>query len=319
VSSRWQRLTPPVAVWLAAAAWAIPAALVAISQHRGFRPGYDLAAFDQVLWLVSQWQEPLITEYGRHYFGDHFGPTILLFTPIYLAGGGVEALLTAQTVCLAITAPLLYHLARAYGASPRLATLPALLWLASPLTMTVQLFEFHHAAVAAPLLVGSLLALKRDRLLLFSLLAVMAAGTKEDIPLVLAALGVVLALEGRRRLGAIVATAALAYFAVVVGVVIPHFSDSLAWFARRFAGDRGDSMPDVAVWILSHPIGAVQDVATRNNMVMCLALLVTTGGLCLLAPRWMLLGAPVLAHNLLSAYPPQQSLTTQYHLPIATA
>ena len=55
---------------------------------------------------------------------------------------GVPALLTAQSVALALTAPALYALARAYGAPPPLAAVPAFLWLVCPWVASVNLFEF---------------------------------------------------------------------------------------------------------------------------------------------------------------------------------
>jgi Predicted membrane protein (DUF2079) len=46
---------------------------------------------------------------------------------------------------------------------------------------------------------------------------------------------------------------------------------------------------------------------------------ISTGGLALLAPVWLLLGLPTALHNALSAYEPQHSLGFHYHLPVVTA
>lgn len=69
----------------------------------------------------------------------------------------------------------------------------------------------------------------------------------------------------------------------------------------------------------THPAGAVADLVTAQKVGVCLALVLATGGLCLLARRWMLLGLPTLAFNLLSAYPAQHQLSTHYFVPTMIA
>jgi uncharacterized membrane protein len=315
----WRARAAFLLVLSASLAFALVAAYFAVSKHDVYRSGFDLANLDQELWLLSRGYEPMDTQTGQLFWGVHFSPALALLTPLFYFGGGPEELVTLQALALAAVSPLLYALARAYGASRWLAAIPALLWLASPLTWIPAVSDVHHVPLAAPLVVGSILALKRERLIVFAVLGVLACCLKEDIPLLYAALGVVVALEGRRRLGAAIGAAAIAIFLFAVAVFLPAFSDSQSWFAKRFAGDRGDSLGDVAVWMLSNPLAAVGDLVTRENAALLLALLVATGGLCLLAPRWMLLGVPALAHNLLSAYGPQHGIWNQYHVPVALA
>ena len=129
-------------------------------------------------------------------------------------------------------------------------------------------------------------------------------------------LGVVILLEGRRRLGLTILAASNALFSFAIFVFMPHYSNSLAWFAKRFAGDRGDSVSDVAFWIARHPVAALGDLVTLQNLALVAVLILTTGGLCLLAPRWTLLALPALAQNLLSAYPEQHWFQLHYQFPV---
>ena len=308
---------PVLVVWTAAIGYACLAVYFSLRRHDAFRSGFDLANFDQVLWLLANGYEPLNTQTGRLFWGDHFSPTIALLTPFYVLGAGPSTLLVLQAVTVALVAPLLFALARAYDASPWLASIPALLWLFSPLTLIPNVNEFHHVPVVAPLIVGSVLALARDRVVVFAVLGLLACGAKEDVSLLYVMLGLVVAFEGRRRFGAAISAAALGIFLFAVGILVPAFSDSIAWFQKRFSGGRGESLSDIAIWIVSHPLAALGDLLTVENLVLCAALVIATGGLCLLAPRWMLLGLPVLAHNLLSAYGPQHGLQDHYQVPIA--
>jgi hypothetical protein len=93
---------------------------------------------------------------------------------------------------------------------------------------------------------------------------------------------------------------------------------SLEAFGRRFAGDRGDSMLEAFVWMARHPLETVSDVA-RDSLLYLVLLLVSTGGLALLAPAWILLALPAILHNALSAYEPQHLLSFHYHQTTLTA
>jgi uncharacterized membrane protein len=311
-----RRRLPALVVVVATVGYACLASYFALRRHDAFRSAFDLANFDQALWLLAQGEEPFITQHGRHFLGDHFDLGFLLVVPMYVLGAGPHALIVLQSVTIALVAPLLFALARARGAGAWIAVLPALLWLASPLTLAQNMDDIHHIPVAAPLIVGSVVALQRDRLVLFAMLAILACSFKEDIPLMFAMLGVVVVLEGRRLLGAAIVAGATAVFAFAFFVWVPHFSNSLDWFAKRFAGDRGDSVSDVAIWAVRNPIALLEHLATLHNVGLVAVLVLSTGGLCLLAPRWLLLGLPALLHNLLSDLPEQRSLLIHYQFPV---
>jgi uncharacterized membrane protein len=310
---------PLVSVLVAALGFAAVAIFFAVRKHDAILSGYDLALTDQELWLLAHGHTPQNTLDGRLMWGEHLNITLALLAPLWALGAGAKTLLVLQALAMAAVGPLLFLLARAHGAGAWLATLPAFVWLASPLTLAACLEDVHHAPLVAPAIVGSIVALARGRLVVFAVLALVASLAKEDISLMYVMLGVVLALEGRRRLGAAIGAAALAVFVFAVAIFMPAFGDSASYYAKRFAGDRGDSIGSTLVWMLGHPASAAGDLFTAQNVSICLVLLLTCGGLCLLAPRWMLLGLPALAHNLLSAYEPQHQLGRQYYVPVTIA
>ncbi len=109
-----------------------------------------------------------------------------------LARSRRAGLLTAQSIALALTAPALYALARASGASSVLAALPALLWLVCPFVASV-------AAISTMNALGS----------------------------------------------------------------------SNEAFARRFAGERGNSVGEAFLWMLEHPLQLLGDVAVDSLATCC--------------------------------------------------
>ena len=316
---RWssERLVGRVVVGVSAA-YALVVGTLALLRFESFASDFDHGIFSQYVWLLGHLHEPFNTINLRTLLGDHVEPGIALLAPLGTLGVGAPGILVVQTLALAATAPLLYLLAREHGARGWIAAVPALLWCASPVVLRPALHDFHPEALVPILLAGGLLVLAREHVALFVLTAVLACSMKEDIGLTYAALGLVLLWEGRRRLGAGLAVGAAAWSVVAVYVVLPAFGNAAGdEFGPRFAGDRGDSFVDVVRFSLVHPFDAVDRALTPDDVGVLAMLVLTTGGLCLLAPRWLVVAVPAAALNLLSAYDLQH--TIQYHYWIVAA
>ena len=318
---RWgsERLVGRVVLGVAAA-YALVVGTLALLRYESFASDFDHGIFSQYVWLLGHLHEPFNTIVLRTLLGDHVEPGIALLAPLGTLGVGAPGILVAQTLALAATAPLLYLLAREHGAGGWVAAVPALLWCASPVVLRPALHDFHPETLVPVLLVGGLVALARERTALFAATVVVACAMKEDVGLTYAALGLVLAWEGRRLLGSVVAAGAAAWSVAAVFVVLPAFGTAAHdEFGPRFAGDRGDSFADVVRFSLQHPFDAV-DRALGTGEVGVLAMLVlTTGGLCLLAPRRLLVAVPAAALNLLSAYDLQHTIDYHYWIVAAAA
>jgi uncharacterized membrane protein len=302
------------------AAYALVVGTLALLRYESFASDFDHGIFSQYVWLLGNFHEPFNTINLRTLLGDHVEPGIALLAPLGTLGLGAPGILVVQTLALAATAPLLLLLARAHGARGWVAAVPALLWCASPVVLRPALHDFHPEALVPVLLVGGCLAVARDRTIWFLVTAVVACAMKEDIGLTFAALGLVLLWEGRRRLGAALAVGAAAYSAFAVYVVLPAFGTAAEEeFGPRFAGDRGDSAADVVRYSLLHPFSAVDRALTPNDVGILVMLVLTTGGLCLLAPRRLLVAVPAAALNLLSAYDLQHTISYHYWIVPAAA
>ena len=310
------RLPSPwfAAAVVATAAYAAVLSTASIEKHDRFGSyGYDLGIFSQAIWLLSHGHAPFSTIRGRDLFADHFQPGLALLAPL----GRLDlptAVLVLQSVLLALPAPLLFVLARQRGARRPLALGVSLLWLASPLTQWPNLFDFHPETAVPLLMVLGAVLLERERTAAFVFSAVLACSFKEDVPLVYAMWGIVLWLEGRRRFGAALTSGAVAWTVLAFAVAIPTEGGNLAYYSQRFAGTRGSSVGDVFRGLIEHPIAALDTASTGANARIVIALLLTSGGLALLAPRYLLLALPGTAANILSAYPPQHDLHLQYQL-----
>ena len=299
-----------VAVWFGTAVYAVVLSTEAIVDHSEFRTGFDTAIYDQLLWLLAHGHDPFSTVLSRPMLADHFQPGVVLLTPLYWLGLGVPGLLAAQSIGLALTAPALYALARTFGATPALASIPALFWLACPWLASINLFEFRPSAFAPLLLVLSVLAAVQGRVVMLVVTTVLALSLKEDVSLTYLVLGLLLVYRGKWRLGAGLALGSALWF--VGASWIMGSLGGYDVFGRRFAGERGDSVGDAVVWSIQHPLETLSDIAS-HSLLGLVAVLLATGGLVLLAPLWALLAAPTAIYNALSAYEPQHDLVHHYH------
>lgn len=102
-------------------------------------------------------------------------------------------------------------------------------------------------------------------------------------------------------------------------VAIPALGGSLSFYDERFAGSRGGSVGSVLTRLLTDPGSALHTLATPSNAKIVIALIASTGGLALFAPRFLALAVPGLAANLLSAYSYQHDLHFHYQLVPAAA
>jgi uncharacterized membrane protein len=305
---------PASVVWLGAVAFTVVLTALALKRHHDFHSGYDLAIFDQLTWLLGHLHDPFSTVRGREMLADHFEPGLALLAPLGALSAGPGVLLAVQSILLAATAPVLFALGRARGADPVLAAAVAVLWLASPLTHATDLFDFHPEALVPFLFALGIYGLARDRTWVFVVSAIVACSMKEDVALVYAALGVGLAFTARRRLGAVLIGAGLAWFAFATKVGIPAFGGNLNYYSQRFGGGTGSSIGSVLVDLIHHPVASFHRLFARLNVKMIAALVGSTLGLCLLGPEILVAAIPPVAANVLSRYPPQHYLTLHYHI-----
>ena len=109
-------------------------------------PPFDLAVFDQGMWLISHFHIPFDTVMGRNLFGDHSSFVLYLFAPFYRLFPEPQGLLVFQTLLLAAPAIPIYVLARKYIKSTVIATALVATYLLSPLVQQGNLDQFHPEA-----------------------------------------------------------------------------------------------------------------------------------------------------------------------------
>jgi uncharacterized membrane protein len=245
--------------------------------------------------------------------GAHFDPIVAGFAPLWWLWPGASLLLVVQALAVATGAVPVYLLGRRHLGSDWAATGFALAYLLHPATQWLVLDDFHPVALATPLLLWGFWFLDSDRLVAFASVAAVACLTKEQIGLVVAAMGLWYALRpGRRRAGLAIAVAGALVSLVAVTVVVPHYAPGGGSpFEGRYDAV-GGSPGGVARTALTDP-GAILSEITRGHDLAYLGdLLLPLLGLPLLAPLAALTAAPELLLNLLSGTRTQTSIHFHY-------
>jgi uncharacterized membrane protein len=232
--------------------------------------------------------------------GAHVDPILALFALPWLVWPSPVMLLVGQAAVAATGAWPAYRLGERVTRDPHAGALLAGAFLLYPALGFLVLNEFHPVALATPLLLWAFLYLEEDRWSRAAVFLVLAALCKENVPLVIALMGVYFAIRKRTWLPLLVTAAACAYFAVAFWVIIPHFNGGQSAFVARYS-QYGDSAGGVVRHALTNPDQALADVLSAANLRYWLALLWPFGFLSLLSPLTLLVSAPELLLNAMSS------------------
>ncbi|MEU8821261.1 DUF2079 domain-containing protein [Actinoplanes sp. NPDC048796] len=204
------------ALFLSYACWSV-------QRHRQLRTsGYDLGIFEQAVRGYAGLGAPVSTikAPGFNLLGDHFHPILAVLAPFYRLAPSPITLLIAQAALIAASSIPITRLATRLAG--RLAGVSA--GLAYGLSWGLQSaidFDFHEVAFAVPLLAFGLTALLERRFAAAAAWTLPLITVKEDLPATVAVIGLLVALRGRRRLGAAMILVAVGAGLLIVGVLLP--------------------------------------------------------------------------------------------------
>lgn len=308
---------PRTLVWIAAGAYAAGFTALSILRDRAFHTGrFDLGNMVQAVWTTAHGDFLRMTDLHGHdisRLAAHFDPILAVFAPLWWIWPSPDLLLTAQALAVAVGAIPVYWLARKHLNSERAALGFSLAYLLYPPVQWLTLNEFHPVALACPLLLFAFWYLDEDRLLPFALFAVAAATTKEEIPLVIAGMGLWYAFSRKRwAVGGTICALGLAVSLIAIEVIVPHFNrHGASRFYGRY-GEVGGSPGGILKTFVHHPLRIFTVAFDHRGVHYLLDLVLPLAGLCLLAPLVLLAALPELAINLLSKTDTQTSIHFHY-------
>ena len=276
--------------------------------------GFDVAYFKQAAWQLGHGEGGFLSVRGVHLFADH---AYLLLYPIGWVGRLVPLtplLLGLQAAGLAAAAVPLYRICRRMAGLPAAASVAILaVYALHPAIQNANIFEFHPETVTAPAaFLGTVWFGHRRRWVPAGVCVALLLLSREDYVFVVAGLGLVCLLGGRRRPGLILLGVSVVWFAAVTAFMA-QFPGAVEIRASRLH-PFGATMPEAASFLVRHPRVLFDQLTRGDNVDVVAGLLGPLLLLPLLAPRWLIPGLGLELLYLVSPVAPAHSIRFQYTL-----
>ncbi|MBI4458359.1 DUF2079 domain-containing protein [Candidatus Uhrbacteria bacterium] len=272
-----------------------------------------MAYFNQVFWNSLEGRFFTQSIHPHLSLGDHAELLIPFLLPFYGLFQDPRTLLVLQAAALSIAAAPLYLLTKhRLGDRSKVPLLVALAYLASPLVHNIALFEFHILPFAIPFLFAALLAYDRGRKGEFMVWATLAMLAREDVTMVVAAIGLLAWIERRSRFWRFVPIVFGAAWFLAAMRLIGHFAPEGGYKFLVYYSWLGGSFGEILLNAIKHPIKVFVHIDTLPNLEMILGFGMPLLFLPYFRPRRLLLAIGPLAQILLGA-PGGGSLILETH------
>ncbi len=281
---------------------------LSVLQHLSFNTNaFDLGNFFQAVWNTGHGRPFEFTNWSgaTTRLAAHFEPILLPVAVLVRLWPDPATLLVIQTVVVASGALSAFGFAyRRFGNELAALTFAAAYLLAPELDAAV-LAEFHPVAMASAFLMHALYFYSADRKRPFVLFAVLAAATKEQVPLAVALLGLRAAVRPEwRRLGLGIAAGGILWFLLATFVIIPLNNPTGASPYLSRYDYLGSSPVEVVRAVLTRPEIVLQEAQNPVKAAYLLTLFRPVLFLPFFAPATLLPALPDLVLNLLSTFEP---------------
>ena len=293
-------LRPRRVVAVGVVLYAVVYSFITVTRHLTFRThALDLGYYVQLTWNLARGAGPRVSLPEMNAWGDHFSPIMYLFVPAFWIAPGPVVLLVAQSTALALGAIAVFCLAARRLGDERPAAAFAILYLVNSTLHSINVRDFHAAALAIPLLLTAIYFAEAEHPWWFTAAIVLTLMTREDAAIPVVGLGIWLMLSKRRWLwGAATTLGAFALLLADTRWLIPYFRGAPYPHLGRYA-HLGHSVPEIVETLVLHPWRVLAGVVTGTRLVYLGALLAPLAFLPLLAPGMLLGLAPSLFENLL--------------------
>lgn len=285
----------------------------------------DLGIMDQAVWSITHGQllhqticnvvsdTNCYSPNGISRFAIHFEPILFPLSLFYLVWPGPKTLLVIQTLVVASGAFPTFWLARLRLRNELAAAGIALLYLLYPAQQQATIFEFHAVTFTAAFLMFTIYFMYTRQTVWLFVFAILSMACKEEIPGVIAFLGLWSIIFQRRwRSGLGLMLLSIGWVGVVLLMFRLYSPTGHSLLASRY-GYLGSGPVEIVRNILTHPFSLLrQHVLEQSHRQYLRILLAPAGYLPVLAPWVLVLAVPSLALNLLSSDPNQYLGIFQY-------
>lgn len=277
---------------------------LSVLKHESFHStAFDLAVFDQNVWMMSQGRMGINTVNGFIGLADHVQPILFIPVMLYKLFPTPIVLIVLQVLMISIGAIPLYFIARK-KLGHTVAMLFVLAYFLYPSIQHQTLFDFHTESFLIPFLMWAIYFLIEKSMKGVFISLFLAGLTKEYIPLVFIFFAAYILIFYRKPKAA----AALSILAIVwlwlnYGIIINSYEFTpLHIYSGYYGGN---------VTLLGKIFAAIAGLFTIDKIGYVALMLIPLAGLSILGPEFFALSAPGFALVLLRANVKYSAVT--YH------
>ena len=270
----------------------------------------DLGTYDQVVWntLHGDFFDNSANMLGaRNYLGAHFSPILLLFVPFYFVWSNPKWLLFFQVLAVGLSAIPIYLFAKEKLKSCFAALVFLVSYLFYPVLHNGLLYDFHEVVLAVFFASFSFYFLEKGKDKWFVLFSVLLVLSQEHLSLLVFMMGLYLVfLKKRKKFGLAVSVSSMAFFVLVMAILIPFFSSAGdpallsndSEYGSRYAW-LGSSFSEIVKNIVLHPVAIFKAVLSFERARYLFLLILPVFSLAIYS--WpVVIIIPILLINLLS-------------------
>ena len=327
--TRWFWIAMGLVVALAAAFVAFYVVYLTRMQDAFMTPAEDVGIMDQAVWsltnghLLHQTICNVVSDTncynpsGFSRFAIHFEPILFPLSLFYALLPGPKMLMILQTVVVASGAFPAFWLARLRLRSDLAGVAIAALYLLYPELQQAEVGYFHAVVLTTALLMFTLYFLYARRTRWLFVFALLAMACKEEIPLVIAMLGLwSIVFQQRWRSGLGLIGLAVLWVGLALLIFRLYSPTGHPLLASRYAY-LGSNVFEIARTIVLHPVTLIkQHIFEHAHSYYIRLLFSPVNYLSLLAPWVLIIAVPSLLLNLFSSDPNMYQGTAQYNAEI---
>ena len=311
------------AVWLTIAAYVVVLTAMNWQLYRGLLiPHGDSAMYEEHLWNLTHGKGFRSYLDQGLFLGEHIQAVHLLLIPLHWLWPSHLLLELCESLALAVGAIPVFWMARRHSGSQRAATLLAVAYLLyfplHFLDIAIDLKTFRPTCFGVPLLLFAIDLLERGKYRGAVVLLLVTLSAKEDFAIIVAPLGVWVALFQQRsfqhtsmsrtatgneplsgsvstKLGWAMAVFGTVYLVLVLTVLIPWFREGSEPHYSAYFGELGESPREIVANIFTKPGLFFGKLLSVRSTFYDLALLLPLGLLPLLSISRLAVGLPLFA------------------------
>ena len=302
-------------VGAAIAAYAVYFSYTTVQIHRGLgTSAYDFGLYDQGIWLLSRGKTPFVTLMGRNLFGDHTSFILVLLVPLMWIISSTSLLFVVQSVAIAAAAIPIYAFARKHLESDALGCVFACTYLLYPAVSWTNVENFHPDSFLGLFVAVALWAALSRKWRWYVIAVILALLVKEDVVLVVAPIGVWVALRRDVRIGIATIVGSIGAALICFLFVIRNLTGTAFRNSWRipFGGFGG-----LVKTAFTSPSTLLRYLTSDGRLTYLSQMLLPTGGMFLAAPSIALVGFVVLFSNIVSTFYYQYQIHYHYSFVVA--